>query len=275
MITCTSGEIAALGGHRESHRALLRAIEPLVDAVVVPTSRPVQQLAVAVKITEALGSRFVVLCSREARAADFPAWIGERPGLWWLTIGVPNSYQHPWLEFATSRVTEAKVERLGDLSLKRNLGVLDDDIEEMDDAAVWRGAAALDISDAAFCAEYWRWFLRARAEIIAQIASRIAKQSLSDVTYAVLLSLKVADERRAGLSAEQCAVYLKTWKRDTADWCARWARLQRSSTLRQAVASLGLVQHTQSHSFDPPKRKSTCLPRPPANIPRRRLPPRR
>lgn len=370
-------EVAAVGGHRESHRALLRVIKPLVDAVVVPASRPVQQLAVAVETAEALGARFVALCSRDARSSDFAAWIGERPGLRWMTLDIPNSYQHPWLDFATSRVTEAKVERLGDLSLKRNLGVLlarlrrwhsvlflDDDIAEVDEAAVWRGAAALgvesmvglpvddfpdnsvvchanrhsgrtqdtfvsgaallvdcrrinsffpevynedwmflcrslarrkvaatgsarqleydpfaepdrardeefgevlaeglnnllhpspgsgmvalNIPDAAFDAEYWRWFLRARANFTEQIATRIMARAPSDATPAALLSLKVADDRRSDLSAEQCSDYLKTWKRDTEDWCATWARLQRSGTLRKALASLDLVQYAQS-----------------------------
>lgn len=377
MATCPSGTIAALGRHRESHRALLSGLEPLVDAVVVPASRPVQQLAVAMETAEALGARFVALCSRDARSADLSAWIGERPGLRWLAIDIPHRYQHPWLDFATSRVTEARVERLGDLSLKRNLGVLmarlrgwrsvlflDDDIEEVDESAVWRGAAALgvesivgfpvdhfpdnsvvchanrhsggaqdtfisgaallvdcrqmnsffpeiynedwmflcrslarrkvaatgfarqleydpfaepdrardeefgevlaegltnllhprsgfeaavlDIPDAAFDAGYWRCFLRARTKFTEQIATRIADQTPSDATSAALLSLKVADDRRSGLRAEQCAAYLETWMRDTGDWCARWASVQRSRSLRHALASLDLVQYAQS-----------------------------
>lgn len=373
------GERIAAVRHRQSHRALLRdlAPSPMVDAVVVPASRPVQQLAVAVKVAEDLGARFVALCSRDARSAGLSAWIGERPGLRWLAIDIPNGYQHPWFDFATSQVTEAKVKRLGDLSLKRNLGVLlarlqewrsvfflDDDIEDVDIAAVWRGAAALgvesvvgfpvdhfpdssvvchanrysggaqqtfisggallvdcrqvnsffpevynedwmflcrslakrkvvatgsarqveydpfaepdraadeefgevlaeglanlihlspgdevvalDVPDAAFEADYWRWFLRARAEFTEQIWTRIVNQPPSERACGALLALKVADDRRSGLSAEQCAAYLKTWKRDTGDWCARWASLQRSGTLRQALASLDLVQHAQS-----------------------------
>lgn len=381
MSTCLSGEIAALGRHRESHRALLSGLEPLVDAVLVPASRPVQQLAVAVETAESLGARFVALCSRDARSADLAEWIGERPGLRWLTVDIPSGYQHPWLDFATSRVTEAKVERLGDLSLKRNLGVLlarlrgwrsvlflDDDIAEVDESAVWRGAAALgvesmvgfpvdhfpdnsvvchanrhsggaqdtfvsgaallvdcrqmnsffpeiynedwmficrslarrkvaatgsarqleydpfaepdrardeefgevlaegltnllhpspgpgaavlDIPDTAFDPGYWRWFMRARAKFTEQIAARIANQPPTNATSAALLSLKVADDRRSGLRAEQCASYLETWKCDTGDWRATWASLQRSSTLRKALASLDLVQHAQSPHFD-------------------------
>lgn len=377
MVTYLSEDGAALGRHRESHRALLRELEPLVDAVVVPASRPVQQLPGAVDIAESLGARFVALCSRDARSADLSAWIGDRPELWWLAIDIPSSYHHPWLDFATSQVAEAKVKRLGDLSLKRNLGVLlarlqgwrsvlflDDDIEEVDVAAVCRGAAALgvesmvglpvehfpdnsvvchanrysggaqetfisgavllvdcrqmnsffpevynedwmflcrslakrrvaatgsarqleydpfaepdragdeefgevlaegltnlmhpspgprvltlDTPEAAFDAQYWRWFLRARGEFTEQIATRIANQPPRPATSATLLSLKVADDRRSGLSAEQCAAYLKTWKRDTEDWCARWAGLQCSSTLRRTLASLDLVQYAQS-----------------------------
>jgi hypothetical protein len=376
MVTCPSGQIAARARHRESHRALLQVLGPSVDAVVVPASRPVQQLAAAVDTAETLGACFVALCSREARSADLAAWIGARPGLQWLAIDILHGYRHRLLDFATSRVTEAKAERLGDLSLKRNLGVLlarlrgwrsvlflDDDIDGVDAAAVWRGVAALgaesmvglsvnhfpdnsvvchanrhsgrdqdtfvsgaallvdcrhinsffpevynedwmflcrslakrkvaatgsarqleydpfaeperaadeefgevlaegltnlmhpsrghvvalDIPDVAFDAEYWRWFLRARAEFIEQIAIRIEKQPPSGATPAALLSLKVAEGRRASFSATQCAAYLKTWKRDTGDWCERWSALQQYRTLWQALAALDLVQHAQS-----------------------------
>lgn len=156
MITCPSEEITSLCVHRNSHRALLRALVPLVDAVVVPASRPVSQLAVSVQIAQSLGAQFVALCSGNARSADFSEWICGRPGPRWLTIDIPSSYQHTLLDFATSKATEAKIERLGDLSIKRNLGLLlarllgwrsvlflDDDIHEVDITAVCRGAAAL------------------------------------------------------------------------------------------------------------------------------------
>jgi len=379
MVTCLRGEIASLGKrHRESHRALLNVLEPLVDAVVVPASRPVEHLAVASRTAEALGARLVALCSRDAKSAEFSVWVSERPALRWLAIDIPTDYQHPWLHFTTSRITEAKVKRLGDLSLKRNLGVLlarlqgwrsvlflDDDIDKVDEAALWRGAAALgvesmvglpvdhypdnsvvchanrhsgggqetfvsgaallvdcrqvnsffpevynedwmflcrslakrkvaatgsvsqieydpfaepdragdeefgevlaegltnlmhpsssaadlvalDIPDTAFHVEYWRLFLRARARFIEQIISRIENRPPSDATSAALVSLKVAEDRRSGLSAEQCAAYLTTWKRDTDDWCMRLHTLQRLSSVRQALAALDLLEHAAS-----------------------------
>jgi hypothetical protein len=377
MVTCLSGEIASLGGHRESHRALLSVIEPLVDAVVVPASRPIRQLGVAAKTAEALGARLVALCSRDARSADLSEWIGERPTLRWLTIDIPSDYEHPSLDFATSRVTEAKVQRLGDLSLKRNLGVLlarlqgwrsvlflDDDIDEVDEAALWRGAAALGVEsivgfpvdhypdnsvvchanrycggnqdtfvsgaallvdcgqidsffpdvynedwmflcrslakrkvaatgsvrqieydpfaepdragdeefgevlaegltnlmhlsanshvvelnlpDAAFQVEYWRWFLQARAEFIEKIATRMGNQPTTDATSAALRSLKVADDRRSRLSAEQCTAYLNTWNRDIADWCTRLHGLRRFNNVRQTLVSLDLLGYALS-----------------------------
>jgi hypothetical protein len=107
-------------------------------------------------------------------------------------------------------------------------------------------AVAVDIFEAAFQAEYWRRFLRARARFIEQIAARLENQPPSDVTRAALASLKVADDRRSRLSAEQCAAYLTTWKRDTEEWCTRWDGLQRFSTLRESLASLDLLQHAQS-----------------------------
>src|SRR5262249_40098738 len=110
-----SEEITALGVHRRSHRALLGMLGPAVDAVVVPASRPVSHLAVSVQIAQALGSRFVALCSRHARSTDFSGWIVQWPEPRWLTIDIPDGYQHPLLNFATSQATEAKVKRLGDL----------------------------------------------------------------------------------------------------------------------------------------------------------------
>jgi hypothetical protein len=124
MVSWPNGEIAALDKHRESHRPLFRFIELLIDAVVVPASWPVQQLLVAVKTIETLGAQLAVLCSRDAKSADFSRWIGGRPGLWWQTIDNSDRYRHSWLDFMTSEVTKAKVERLGDPSLKGNLGVL-------------------------------------------------------------------------------------------------------------------------------------------------------
>lgn len=377
MVTYPSGKLAELGMHRESHRALLRHLEPAVDAVVVPASRPVQQLTVAMNIAESVGAEFVALCSRDARSTDLSSWIGERPELRWLAIDIPPGYQHAWLDFATSRVTEAKVKRLGDLSLKRNLGVLlsrlrgwrsllfvDDDIEKVDEVALCRGAAALGVESmvgllvddfpdhsvvchanlrsagnqetfvsgaallvdcrqinsffpevynedwmflyrslarrkvaaiteaarqleydpfaepdragdeefgevlaegltslmhawkarelahgipgVAFEPEYWKHFLRARAKFVDQIATRIEIGPQSNVTDAALRSLEVANERRSRLSSEQCAAYLRTWERDTRDWCERWSGLRRSRSLRQALASLELLQHAQS-----------------------------
>jgi hypothetical protein len=299
----------------------------------------------------------------------------------WLTIDIPNRYLHSWLDFATSEVTEPKVEGLGDLSLKHNLGVLlarlwgwhsvlflDDDIDEVDEAAVWRGAAAvgvesmvglsvdhfpddsvachvnwysggaqeilvsglaplvdcrqansffpevynehwmffrrglvrrkvaatesvrqlecdpfadpdraakeefgevlakgltnlthhspglelvaLDLRDAAFHAEYWRWFLRARAEFIEKIGNRIANQPPSDASHSALLPLKVAHDRRSRLSTEQCAADLKTWESHTEDCgggplCSGPALFGRSWCLSASSST------RSRHSFDP------------------------
>lgn len=104
---------------------------------------------------------------------------------------------------------------------------------------------ALDIPDAAFSVEYWRWFLQSRAEFIEQIMIRLESQP-SHITSAALLSLKVAEDRRSALSAEQCAAYLTTWNRDTEDWCSRWHSLQRLSTIRHALIALDLFEHAQS-----------------------------
>jgi len=127
-----------------------------VDAVVVAAARPAAHLATSADVAASLGAVLVALCSRRTRLSEVAELAAKRPTLEWAAIEVPPGYDHPLLSCATSRCGEAKVARLGDLSTKRNLGLLlarrlawptvlllDDDIFDIEARVVRRASSAL------------------------------------------------------------------------------------------------------------------------------------
>ena len=366
---------APVFGHPQSHRALLRRVKPvpsLVDAVVVPATRPVEHLIPAAELARSLGAMLVVFCSRGLTAVAVADRLPKLPDLRWVAIDVPTGYRLPDLDLATSRATEAMAGRLGDLSTKRNLGLLlaksagwhrllflDDDIPEVDELAVWRGAAALgqealvgmhvdrfpdhsvvchanlrsgglqetfvsgsallvdcrrppgffpeiynedwlfmypalierrvaasghavqldydpfgDVGRAvdeefgeviaeglnslltrrrtvhdAFDADYWQLFLSVRARFVRTIVNRVETISAPELARAVLPSLVAADERRAELSPEGCAAYVRSWNRDLTRWTDSWLDRPVRVGLDRSVKALELVDHAISTEF--------------------------
>jgi hypothetical protein len=96
--------------HPQSHRALLRRVVPvpsLVDAVVVPGTRPVEHLAAAADLAERLGALLTVLCSRGLTAAAVATRLADRPGLRWMAVDVPSGYRLPAVDLGSARATEA------------------------------------------------------------------------------------------------------------------------------------------------------------------------
>lgn len=143
-----------------SHSSLLSAARPgpprPVDAVVVPAARPARHLWAAARVAGALGAPLLVLCSREARAAEVVEEVGHPVE----AVDLPPDYEHPLLDLATSRATEPAAARLGDLALKRNLGLLlarlagwrtvlflDDDVVALGPGPVRRAGRALTGAD--------------------------------------------------------------------------------------------------------------------------------
>lgn len=102
----------------------------ILDAIVVPASRPAPHLDHAVTLARAARCRLVVLCSRQARSDDVSQLLRSRSFTQAVVIDLPSGYGHRWLEFATSRpeeigcLPEACAARDSDLSTKRNLGLL-------------------------------------------------------------------------------------------------------------------------------------------------------
>ena len=147
-------------GHWRSHRTLLQhpadVGADVPGAVVVPAARPVQNLSTAADLASELGCVLVVLGSQSARSVEFRSLASEWPEVRWVAIDLPAGYHHGLLEFETSTMAYATAGRVGDLSVKRNVGLLlarlvgwnsvlflDDDINMLDPDEIRRGAAKL------------------------------------------------------------------------------------------------------------------------------------
>jgi hypothetical protein len=99
------------------------------DAIIVPASRTADNLEQAIWLAQAAGCWLVVLCSREARAADVGEQFAEKRFTKGVAVDIPADYQHPWLDFISSDLARDTgspvcVNPNGDLSTKRNLGLL-------------------------------------------------------------------------------------------------------------------------------------------------------
>jgi hypothetical protein len=100
-----------------------------LDAIIVPASRPAPNLEHAVALAQAMNSRLVVFCSRQARAEEVSALAEAMQFHRALAIDLPPDYSHKLLQFASSGVTREELPAVcenpnGDLSTKRNLGLL-------------------------------------------------------------------------------------------------------------------------------------------------------
>ncbi len=146
--------------HRETHRSLLRPSRRwragTVDAVVVSASRSAEHMRPAMRLSRRLNCRFIALCSRLAHGDEIRRLAEREPGLRFAVIVVPERYRHELISFRTDSSPGAGVGRLGDLSVKRNLGLLlgyragwksilflDDDIESLRPRLVRRAAGTL------------------------------------------------------------------------------------------------------------------------------------
>lgn len=118
--------------HRHLAGRMLPALSRLwsaLDAIIVPASRPAPNLEHAVALAQAMNSRLVVFCSRQARAEEVSALAEARQFHRVLAIDLPRDYSHKLLDFASSGVTRGELPAVcenpnGDLSTKRNLGLL-------------------------------------------------------------------------------------------------------------------------------------------------------
>jgi hypothetical protein len=109
-----------------------------VDAIIVPTSRPVAYVRKAIKLAAELDCMLVVLCSQLANVKDT---VAEARKYGAKIVAVDTEGLPPGLmpSFETSvNLRSTKFDRTSDLSLKRNLGLL------LADVLDWKRVVFLD-----------------------------------------------------------------------------------------------------------------------------------
>jgi hypothetical protein len=151
--------------HNVSHRLLLArppaptGRQPL-DAIIVPTIRPVAGLMHVFDLAHRAGYPLLLLCSGRARAAEVAAHTGRDRNITAVDVGGLRRSVLP--DFETTAIHHTTQPHLpGDLSIKRNLGLiiarvagwqrilfLDDDIDVPDPSQLASVAALADNYDA-------------------------------------------------------------------------------------------------------------------------------
>jgi hypothetical protein len=144
--------------HRSSHAVLLTPIPDgrlpgQVDAVVVPTNRPIRYLTEAISLARSLNAPILVLCSGQSRAAAVAELFETVAG---VALSVSSTSRHPLLALRTQRLLSSLAEPFLDTGNKRNVGLLlarmmgwqrvlflDDDIRELTAEKVRQAASAL------------------------------------------------------------------------------------------------------------------------------------
>lgn len=146
--------------HYRFHGRLLARFQggaaPL-DGIVVPASRPAENLEHALRLGAALGVPVVVMASHRVRPGAVAAIADRVPEADWRFIDVRRGFRSRLPDFRTSDFPAAIVGSFGNLSLKRNTGLLlgraagwrtllflDDDIVDLRPRAVARAVGGLD-----------------------------------------------------------------------------------------------------------------------------------
>lgn len=140
-----------------THRRLISGTEQretdarlALDAVVVPASRPAQNIDLAVTLAKAARSALLVLCSHQTVPTEVTKLLAERSFNDAIVIKLPDAYDHELISFpALASIKEEMPAACSlfttDLSTKRNLSLLlarklgwrrifflDDDIREIE-----------------------------------------------------------------------------------------------------------------------------------------------
>src|SRR5690348_2594922 len=147
--------------HHGSHRRLIWPVDEAarsakVDAIIVPTARPVSYLEAAAATAKVLRCPLVTLHSRQSNADEAISCLD--PSIDLIAIDVPESAQLCLPTLQTSLLLAGDIfERQTDVSAKRNLALLlchmlrwkrvvflDDDISVPDPADLSRAVSLLD-----------------------------------------------------------------------------------------------------------------------------------
>lgn len=152
-----------ISDHHGDHRRLLWQADEAtprvtVDAIIVPTARPVLHLKQAARAAHSLGCPLVTLHSRKWTSAHAASHYLRQTNIDLIAIDMPEPTQLGLPELATSRLLAGSIfERRTDTSAKRNLALvlshmlgwervvfLDDDIQVPDPGDLSRAAGLLD-----------------------------------------------------------------------------------------------------------------------------------
>ena len=152
--------------HHGTHRQLLQEVplsdarQTRVDALIVPTARPLSWLREAMELASKLGTGLVAMCSRAVKAAE-AVELGDAKGVAVVAVDVASeeTYRLPML-LTTQLVKRTAFRRPGDTSTKRNLALLlsrvagwqrvffvDDDIFDIKPSAARAAVGLLDQFD--------------------------------------------------------------------------------------------------------------------------------
>jgi hypothetical protein len=143
----------------DSHRKLVSQAERgeldtglTLDAIIVPASRPANNLEQAITLARGMRCELLILCSRQVQPADVRQLLRRRSFDDAIVVNLPDNYRHELLEFSAldsikNRLPDACSAHVTDLSTKRNVGLLlarmlgwqrifflDDDIRDVRDA---------------------------------------------------------------------------------------------------------------------------------------------
>ena len=120
----------------DTHRQLIGRARPAtgrrrprLDAIIVPASRPAANIDHAVTLARAADSQLVVLCSRQADGGQVSELLAARRFDRAVVVELPDGYTNERMNFTSSGVARGEMPDFrenpnGDLSLKRNLGLL-------------------------------------------------------------------------------------------------------------------------------------------------------
>jgi hypothetical protein len=122
--------------HLGTHRKLVRQREKLtldtaltLDAIIVPASRPAENLEQAITLARSLRCSLLILCSLRVKPADVHRLLKRRSFSDAIVVNLPDNYRHKLLDFRALATIKDNLPTacswyVTDLSTKRNVGLL-------------------------------------------------------------------------------------------------------------------------------------------------------
>ena len=104
-------------------------IEVKLDAIIVPASRPAENLEEAITLAQAMQCTLLILCSRRVKSDQVQQLLADRSCHDAIVVSLPDDYRHELLDFPALATIKDDLPtscfyRVRDLSTKRNLGLI-------------------------------------------------------------------------------------------------------------------------------------------------------